>query len=215
MSVMRDFLFTVCISISINVSLFATENQMNEIDEYILESIKNRVWSGFDSPEQIQAMVTDILEEEANEEMLREAVTLEFAKKLREEENWPNITDFDRLNDVFANLKKRGVLCLHDAGYTMSDGHEDAHELIQSYPAGTFFGYCFYHGQDIERALTGSGLMLAFDHVEGDVPDKSTVGLAVQEELEKVGFSVDWDQTINRRINIPKFDWKHRCENCG
>jgi hypothetical protein len=25
----------------------------------------------------------------------------------------------------------------------------------------------FYHGQDVERAIGGQGLMLAFDHVEG------------------------------------------------
>jgi hypothetical protein len=210
LAAMRALLFTTCVSVS--ASLFATENPMNEIDEYILESIKTRVWSGFDSPEQIQEMITDILEEGANEGMLREAVNLEFAKKRSEEETWPKVTDFDRLNNAFKNLMKSGVLCLHDAGYTMSDGHEDANAVIQSYPSGTFFGYCFYHGQDLERAVTGSGLMLAFDHVEGDVPDKIKVGLAVQIELEKAGFTIDWDQTTSRRINIPKFDWKHRYE---
>ena len=55
--------------------------------------------------------------------------------------------------------------------------------------------------------------MLAFDHVDGDVPDKRKVGLTVKEELERAGFVLDWDGSTNRRINMSKFDWKHRSGN--
>ncbi len=57
----------------------------------------------------------------------------------------------------------------------MSDGHDDSNEALGNYPKEKFFGYCFYHGQDLERAVSGAGLMLAYDHIDGDVPDKIKV----------------------------------------
>ena len=81
---------------------------------------------------------------------------------------------------------------------------------MRVHPKGKFFGYCFYHGQDLERAVSGNGLMLAYDHVDGDVGDKIKVAQNIQQELEKVGFTLDWNGTTGQRINIPNFDWKHR-----
>ncbi|MHC4401281.1 MAG: DUF6891 domain-containing protein [Planctomycetota bacterium] len=186
--------------------------EMTETDKYILDSIRKWVWSGFYSPAEADCMIDDILEEDADEKMLREAVAPEFAKKREAEKGWPDVTDCDRLDAVFDALEKRGVLCLHNAGYTMSDGHEDALEVLSGQPKGKFFGYSFYHGQDVERAIDGGGLMLAFDHVDGDVPDKVEVGVAMKEELEKAGFILEWDGTSQKRINIPSFDWKRRQE---
>ena len=71
----------------------------------------------------------------------------------------------------------------------------------------------FYDGQDLERALDGGGLLVAFDHVDGDVPDKIKVGNALKEELERVGFKIDWSGTTDQRINIPTIDWKRRYRN--
>lgn len=156
-------------------------------------------------------MIDDILEEDADESMLRDSAAPEFAKKIEAEMKWPKITDCDRLNTVFNALDKQGVLCLHNAGFEMSDGHTEAFETMSKLPKGRYFGYCFYHGQDVERALAAQGLMLAFDHVNGDVPDKLKVGLALKAELERAGFALEWDGTSDQRINIPKFDWKRRC----
>ena len=54
---------------------------MSETDEYILNAIKNWVWSGFYSPDEVDSMIDDILEDDADEAMLRAAVALEFEKK--------------------------------------------------------------------------------------------------------------------------------------
>ena len=186
------------------------EESMNEVNQYILDTIKTHVWGGFDTPDDIQEVISDLLEEGADEEMLRESVSFEFKKKLEAEKTWPSVTDLDRLKSVFQTLESNGILCLHNAGYTMSDGHEDSNEALSSYPKGQFFGYCFYHGQDLERVVSGGGLMLAYDHIDGDVPEKIKVAQTMQQELEKAGFTLEWDGTTNQRINIPKFDWKHR-----
>ncbi|MEJ2610140.1 MAG: hypothetical protein P8179_08635 [Candidatus Thiodiazotropha sp.] len=183
---------------------------MNEVNKYILEVIKVHVWGGFESPDKIYEVISELLEEGADEGLLREFVSIEFNKKAQAEKSWPRITDFDRLDSVFKSLKNNGILCLHNAGYTMSDGHEDSNEALSVYPKGKFFGYCFYHGQDLERVISGGGLMLAYDHVNGDVPEKIKVAQTIQQELEKAEFTLDWDGTTNQRINIPEFDWKHR-----
>jgi hypothetical protein len=52
--------------------------------------------------------------------------------------------------------------------------------------------------------------MLAYDHVDGDVPDKYRVALSIKDELEKTGFVLEWDGSADKRINIPKFEWKNR-----
>lgn len=121
------------------------------------------------------------------------------------------MTDCDRLDEAFQALEGRGILALQNAGYTMSDGHDDAREVLIHEP-GRYQGYCFYHGQDLERAVEGRGLMIAFGHAEGDVPDKVKVGLAVKEELERVGFATEWDGTADRRINVPGIRWERRYE---
>ena len=193
----------------------AKEPELNETDQYILDTIRKAIWSGFYTPEEIDEIIDDILEEDAHEDYLRSAVAPEFEKKREAEMNWPSETDCDRLEQALAALEKRNILCLQNSGYTISDGHQDAFEVLSDLPGHSYIGYCFYHGQDLERAVDGGGLMIAFDHIKGDVPDKITVGVALKEELERVGFEIDWDGTNEKRINIPKIEWKRRYKNEG
>ncbi len=209
MSKLQKILVSLLVIFAISITP-SNAAKLSEIDEYILEAIKLSVWGGFLSSEEVNQMVSDILEEGANEKMLRKAVELEFSKKQKEEKTWPKITDFNRLDAVFSKLKKKGVLCLHNAGMTTSDGHDDSNEAIRNLPKEKFFGYCFYHQQDLDRAISGQGLFLAFDHVKGDVPEKINVAHAIKKELEAAGFKIKWDGTTTERINIPKIDWKHR-----
>jgi hypothetical protein len=183
---------------------------MNESDKYILDQIRKHIWSGFYTPEEVDEMIDDILEEDADEPMLRAAVKPEFIKKTEAEKSWPATTDCERLDLAFKALDSAGILCLHNAGYTMSDGHSDAYEIYSTAQTGKYFGYCFYHGQDMERAIDGGGLMLAFDHVKGDVPEKLSVAEKINEVLIKHNFTLDWDGAAEMRININKFDWKNR-----
>jgi hypothetical protein len=187
--------------------------ELNETDRYILNAIRKWVWSGFYTADEVDYMIDDLLEEDAHEEFLREAVAPEFAKKSEAEKNWPEQTDCDRLEAAFRALEKRNILCLQNSGFEMSDGHQEAFEILSEHPGHRYIGYCFYHGQDRESAVDGGGLMVAFDHVDGDVPDKIKVGNALKEELERVGFKIDWSGTTDQRINIPAIDWKRRYRN--
>ena len=183
---------------------------MNETDEYILNAIKTWVWSGFYDPDEVDAMIDDILEDDADEAMLRGAVAPEFAKKTAAEASWPNTTDCDRLDQAFAKLNSRGIIALHNAGYTMSDGISDVSEVLHERGRTGTKGYCFYHGQDLERAVAGHGLTIAFGDLDDDKLKKTEVGHLVKDVLQESGFTVEWNGDSETRLNLPKIDWKRR-----
>jgi|SRR5262245_7249476 len=180
---------------------------MSETDEYILNAIKSWVWSGFYSPDQVDAMIDDILEGDADEAMLRAAVAPEFDKKTAAETTWPVTTDCDRLDCAFEELNARGV---HNAGYTMSDGLGEVSEVLHERGQKNIKGYCFYHGQDVEGAVTGGGLMIAFGDLDNDPTRKTKIGHLVKDILQKSGLTVEWNGNPEARLNVPSLDWKRR-----
>ncbi|HSJ04724.1 MAG TPA: hypothetical protein VK956_19790, partial [Verrucomicrobium sp.] len=130
------------------------------------------------------------------------------------EVNWPEITDCDRLDEAFAELETRHIISLQNAGYTQSDGMEDVssawHE--RGHRSSGVVGYCFYHGQDLERAVMGEGLYLAFGDINGDDSKGEAVGETICSVLTKHRFKVEWDHTVKTRILVPVLDWKRRAE---
>ncbi len=183
---------------------------MNEVTKYILEQVRVNVWSGFSDPTDVHRIIDDLLEEGADESYLRSAVELEFDKKLREEESWPETTDCDRLDQAFATLNAHGIIALQNAGYTMSDGITEVSEVIEELGADRVRGYCFFHGQDVERAVEGGGLMVAFGDLESVSERKAAIGSEVKSVLESCGLVISWNGDPETRIEIPALDWKRR-----
>jgi len=183
---------------------------MNETDKYILNAIKTAVWSGFYDAGDVQQLIDDLLEDDANEAMLRSAVAEEFAAKTAAEASWPDETDCDRLDRVFESLNARGIIALQNTGYTMSDGLHDVAFVLHEQGRKNVQGYCFYHGQDLERAVAGEGLKLAFGGLEDDATQRVAVGNAVRDALESKGFEVQWNGDPEVRISVPQLDWKRR-----
>jgi len=107
---------------------------MSQTDDYIHSAIKTWVWSGFYNPDEVDSMIDDIVEDDADETMLRAAVAPEFDRKIAEEESWPDTTDCDLLDQAFAELNPRGIIALHNAGLTMSDGISDVSEVLHERP---------------------------------------------------------------------------------
>jgi hypothetical protein len=183
-----------------------------DAEKEVLETIHLRVWSGFYSLNDLYEVIDDELEQEEgiSKTKMRTAAKAELEKKYNAEKSWPKVTDNDRLTGVFAALDKRGIVCLHNAGYDMSDGHSDVDEAVAQNPKKNYWGYCFYHGQDVERAVQGMGVMLAFGDLKDNKVESLKAGNIIKEELERAGFKTAWNGTIDRRIDIPKFDWKKR-----
>lgn len=130
-----------------------------------------------------------------------------------EKQSWPEVTDCDRLDSAFAAMRKRGIIAMQNAGYTQSDGYDDFREAYEGHPnKQTVIGYCFYHGQDLERAVRGEGLFFAFGPVDPkDEESKGPeIGRLVREELERAGLRVEWDGTFASRLSVPGIVWRRR-----
>lgn len=181
---------------------------MNGAEDHFLKSLHAWVWSGFYDRQDVIDMVDRDLGTGIDRDAMVAAVRSEFRKKAVAEASWPDVTDPDRLSAAFAALRAEGVCALQNAGFTQSDGFHNVRHANEA-SGGKYRGYCFFHGQDLQRAIAGEGLFLAFGLIEtgsGDVH----VGKIVQRALADQGLSVEWDGTTKTRILIPHIDWKRR-----
>ncbi len=185
------------------------------MDDTIRAEIRTAVRAGFSSEARL---VEEFCEEryepgELDAAAVRQAVAREFAALLAEQKSWPAETDCDRLTRAFQALKAKGVLAIENAGFTQSDGYDDAMEAYaKAKDKSRIAGYCFYHRQDLERAVNGKGLYLAFGPIDPKLEETEGVriGQRVVEELAAKGFTVQWKGTFDDRLYLPKLDWKRR-----
>jgi hypothetical protein len=185
------------------------------LEQDLLDDIAALVRSGFYDKEELLEIVCD--EMHAPGELDPDAVADAIDAAMEDLEDakltWPEVTDCDRLALAFAALGDHGVIALENAGYTQSDGYEDFRDAYEAHASKEgVVGYCFYHGQDLARAVRGEGLMLAFGPV--DPSEEATkghdVGVLVRTELERAGLRVVWDGTHTQRIHVPDFVWRRR-----
>jgi hypothetical protein len=139
-----------------------------------------------------------------------------LARKRAAEALWPQVTDVDRLHQAFASLHEQGVCAVHWAGNDMDEGLEAVIEALrEAYEAGVaedhYWGVCYFHSQDMDRALDGHGLLLAFDAIGSEVAaDMERVGRKVCEVLEQEGLKTRWNGRANSRIELPTLRWQRR-----
>ncbi|MES2771013.1 MAG: hypothetical protein V4623_03390 [Pseudomonadota bacterium] len=192
---------------------------MNDIEESVFEVVRLWIWSGYCSREKLQNLLYEVIalekegldeDEELDENLLRQAFDAECAAKAQAELSWPAVTDCDRLDSAFTKLLNDGILAWHNAGDCMSAGHEIISEHLARSEAGTYRGFCFFHEQDLERALAGEGLMIAFGDLEDDTDATIKVGGSIKQALEEAGLKTQWDSTADGRINIPNITWQRR-----
>ncbi len=142
--------------------------------------------------------------------MLRAAVPPEIGRKRQAEAGWSATTDCDRLDDAFAELNADGLIALHNTSMTMGDGLGDVDRELAGRGRAGMTGYCFYHGQELERAVDGHGLWIAFGDLDAVADQKRAVGERVRACLERHGFRVEWDGNPEKRLAVPNLDWKRR-----
>ena len=178
------------------------------------QAIRLCVRSGFYDVEQIVEMVSETIfaPESVDEDWLRGEIDAAFAEHRRMAAGWPDQTDCDRLDRVFASLNNQDIVAIQNAGYTQSDGISDAKEAYVA--AGgknsNIKGYCFYHGQDLERAVKGEGLWLAFGCFAADEGRGVDIGRRVVTAAEVEGFNTKWDGTVATRILLQNIHWQRR-----
>lgn len=185
------------------------------LDGDALTEIQSLVRGGFEDRERIVEILTEEMYApgELDAEAVEQAVDAALHEHEQAKKTWPATTDCDRLDAAFEALAQRGVIALHNAGYTQSDGYSNVREAYGDAPdRARIVGYCFYHGQDLARAVEGGGLFLAFGPMDARTEDTEgpRVGRLVIEALQHAGLQVQWDGTFKQRIHMADFDWKRR-----
>jgi hypothetical protein len=195
--------------------MFAEERHLSDDDKAaVIEAVNLHVRSGFYGTDEIAEIIDETILEpgEVDRDWLRAVIADAFAKKQREEAKWPKETDCDRLDQLFDALNEEGIIALQNAGYTQSDGLSDVTEAYRE--AGgeqsDVTGYCFYHGQDLERVVEGGDLWLTFGDIGGDDDKGTRIGHRIKTAAESKGFKVDWGGSIKTRLLIKGIDWKRR-----
>jgi hypothetical protein len=179
-----------------------------------VDVITQLVWSGFYEEAEILEIVTEEVFEqgEIDEEWALARIRDETTQKALDEASWPDVTDCDRLDDAFAMLNQSGIIAIQNAGYTQSDGIDEISEIYRELggESSSVEGYCFYHGQDLERAVDGNGLMLTFGDILGTDEKGAEIGMRIVTILQRCGLDVQWPGSIDTRIEIPDICWQRR-----
>ncbi|WP_299462264.1 hypothetical protein, partial [uncultured Gimesia sp.] len=173
-------------------------NMVSKLDAELLSEIDWHVRAGFyDKADLMRIFCEEMYAPgDLDETLVSAKIDSQLAALEEKKKTWPAVTDCDRLNLAFAGMEKRGLIALQNAGNTQTDGYEIfEYCLEEEHPQPeTVIGYCFYHNQDLERAVAGDDLYLAFGPRDSKVEEtkRLEVGNIVREELERAGLQVEW-----------------------
>jgi tetratricopeptide (TPR) repeat protein len=161
------------------------------------------------APEDIAETAVAIFE--ADEEAVGLLVDAEAAKLEAAQETWPEVTDCDRLDEVFHDLEEIGLVARHNFACCNTCGHyEMGDEVYKARVAGKRIdGYVFYHWQDTDRAVDGEELHLRYATLDDDAEDGREIGERVRAVLLAHGLSTDWNGDASKTIQVP-LAWKRR-----
>lgn len=181
----------------------------------VRDYIRHDVATGFDDPaaivESAIEMFADELDAAVIEPHVRRILAEELAVHAGQQRGWPARTDCDKLDAAFATLEKNGVIarqhftCCGTCGSTEIWDEMAAVERV----GGAARGYAFYHWQDTEAAVDGSGLMLNYGASEEGEAAALIIAREIVAELERHGLVTDWNGSWDKRIGV-KLDWKRR-----
>lgn len=193
------------------------EEDADDVTDTMLGLVENWVWYGFHSVDELDAQIDGDAEDGDgfDVERVKTFAAETLSKKRAAEAEWPRRTDCDRLDKTFDRLRAQGICALHfpESGYTLQQGHAAVADEInaEGVPEDRYVGFCFYHAQDIDRALDDEGLMVAFGSAVSDEDeDFVRIGRMVCEALAQEGLQTEWDGTANSRIRLPGLRWQRR-----
>lgn len=189
----------------------------NALDECCAEELKemiiDNIRAGFLSDHEILDECEEYVEDNYPDDC-GNITADEFMKIIQlfrdEHQNTGDQKNFLKLDSVFLNLKRQGIVALHCAGFTQSDGFDDCNEIAsEEYKNGEkIIGCCFYTMQDLAHILHKESTSLYFSFGNYfDKPAAEEVGQKIAEELREAGFSVKWDKTADTKIAIEDFIW--------
>ena len=170
--------------------------------EYLIDLLTK---SGFFSNNEI----IEILEDQFIEE------NVDFSKFSLSSNDFSN-SNFFKLEEVFTNLSNEGIVAIHNCGYDIEEGVNDAFELNTHLINNNFNpeGFCFYTFEDVEEAIFDSRLKITFGDFQNNENKALEIGKVVYNYLKEADFKISWDGSINNQILINPFKWDkvYNCE---
>lgn len=181
----------------------------NDLIEEINYEIQLLIKSGFYNKDEILELIED--------EFFEEDISLDEFENLVSK-NYDNLDipnqdsiDFTKLENVFNQLTGLNeIIAIHNAGYDLEEGVQDAFELFVHMRNNNYSpkGFCFYSFEDIEIAIEKETLSLVFGDFESDEKKALKIGKTIVEALESNGFNINWDNSLDSPIEIKPFMWK-------
>jgi hypothetical protein len=193
-----------------------SELKMDDLIAEMREFIRRDVVAGFNPLSSISESAVEVFcSNDIGEEVLRpiaERLTRELvAAHWREQADWPDVTDCDRLDEACAELNRSGIVCRQNFTCCGNCGvAEIGSEMQAECEAGLVVrGYAFYHMQDTESAAEGHGLYLNYGSVECGEVAALQVGQEIVEALRRHGLTTRWNGRFDTRIHV-QLNWKRR-----
>jgi len=190
---------------------------MTENEKYLYNHFLISIKSGFESLEDIIDSTLEEVEDEGweneiPEEWVRDIISREYVKNELASKTWEHPTDTEKLHTVFDRLCNEKIVALHNAGYTQSEAIYDVQDVWKDLEDEGIkpIGYCYYHGQDLERVIETGVLCIGF-YGEKEKNDKEAIliGNKLVLHLKEAGFTVEWNGMASKRIEIQDFNWKN------
>lgn len=177
---------------------------MDEINYEIQLLIK----SGFYSDDEI----LEIIDDEFIEENISEDILSKLFLENKEDIGAIDVDseDFINLKNAFLDLTKENIISIHNAGYDIEEGIQDSFELFVHLRNNKYspIGFCFYSFEDIEEAIEENNLSIAFGDFEYDEEKGLEIAKTVGNVLKSYGFKINWNESVDERIEIKGFNWK-------
>jgi len=180
------------------------------------------VRGGFEPLEEIEEILLDYaqdfrspLTERERQIEVRNALIQTVSALVQEQESWPVLTDFDRLELAFDMLEDEDIVARQHFTCCGTCGAAEIGAEIEDYEdlGRDAHGYVFFHQQDTESAVESGSLYISFGAAdpEADTAASIAIGQRLFDVLTKVGLKPIWDGKINHRVGVA-IDWKRRWE---
>ncbi|MBO2459351.1 DUF6891 domain-containing protein [Actinomadura violacea] len=141
----------------------------------------------------------------------RDVTADEFAAYLADQRTWPETIASDRVLRAFRDLDLAGIVARVDHGCCQNCGIAEIGGEVPDGEQHAYRGYAFSHRQDMENAVDGGGLTIAYG-VFNDAQmqaDQAGIGREVAAALQRHGLDVQWSGDPGERIEVP-LTWRRR-----
>jgi len=192
---------------------------MTDNQKYIYEGIYDQIKMGFEPLTETKVRImecvidNDFQEDKISEKWVDKKITEVYAEHLTDSKTWQSPTTSQKLTKAFNQLCDMNIIALHFAGYTTSDGEYEVAEVERKLRKKGVKpdGYCFYHEQDLSRAIDGDkpNLYLAFNKCNNnDEALTIEIGKKIVAVLKENGLEVNWEESSTKKIQIINFRWQ-------